>query len=171
MSRSAAKNRYTGICADARRQAATKLVPIIGVDFHLTEWSRRCADAIVAQWEPSRRKVAWDWNEILRRHHDPDRLDMALWCGDRLSGIGLCITTGQAVDVRFLEGDPRSDCPLKRSRSLIFFECAANYAQARGKTELRASTTCEELVIHYTQNFGFKIETPRRGPVYYRKPV
>jgi hypothetical protein len=107
-----------------------------------------------------------------RVHRDPDRLDIVIWGpNDRLCGLGLGLTSSEAVEVRFIEGDPRPDCPLKGKRILIILECAACYAQARGRKELRIQPINQRLEYLYRQTYGFVLETPRRGARYYRKGV
>lgn len=163
------KARFQGL-GDAARLAATRtLAPVVGVDFTMTGWTGRSREALAAQWTDG---VHFDWVEVFRRHRDPDRLDVALWSpGDRLSALVLGLTTGAAVELRFFEGDPRPDCPLKGRRTLIILECAANYAQARGRTELRIQPINERLETLYKLEYGFTLETPRRGAHYYRKVV
>jgi hypothetical protein len=96
---------------------------------------------------------------------------LAVWCGDRLAALALGLTTGEAVVVRFLEGDPRPDCPLKGRRILIVLECMANYAQGRGKAELRIEPANEALETLYRETYGFSLETPRGRSAYYKRTV
>lgn len=138
-----ARERYAQCRHEAFRSCEAELAPAIGVSFILSEYSGRALAAVQAQWEPYGRNVetAWDWHEIMRRHRDPDRLDMAIWSdNDRLCGLGLALTTGDAVAFRFLEGDPRDDCPLIGKRALIARDTCARYAQGRGRAELRVFT-------------------------------
>lgn len=169
-----AKKRYSDAREACRRQAGLRLGHVLGVEFHVSGWSNKGREAMADQWVDLKGATlsAWDWNEIFRRHHDPDRLDMVIWGpDDRLCGVGLALTTGQAVDIRFVEGDPRIDCPLKGKRTLIFLECAAGYAQQRGKAELRIEPKNSALVNLYTDVYGFSLETPRGANAYYRKAV
>jgi hypothetical protein len=167
-----AKQRYQEARDTCRRQAALKLSPILGVDFYVSGWSGRTRDAMLDQWVPAAPITGWDWAEIFRRHNDPDRLDMAIWStDDRLSGLGLGLTGSNFVEIRFVEGDPRQDCPLKGKRTLIFLECAAGYAQLRGKAELRIQPKNQALETLYTEIYGFTLETPRWGSAYYKKVV
>jgi hypothetical protein len=110
------------------------------------------------QWPIERHKDAsWDWIEVFRRYHrDADRLDMVLWGPqDRLCGLALGLCSKQAVEVRFVEGDCRTSCPLKSKRFLIFLECATNYAQGRGRAELRIDPVNPALERLYTETYGF----------------
>lgn len=154
----------------ARRAAAVALPSQLGVEFHLSGWTGKVREAYLDQWNGEHRS-GWDWVEIFRRHNDPDRLDIAIWSQNRLSGLALCLTSGTCVEIRFLEGDPREDCPLKGHRTLIVLECAANYAQARGKTELRIQPVNSDLETLYKDVYEFSLETPRGQAHYYRKVV
>ncbi len=109
------------------------LSPQVGVDFKLSGWNSAARHALEIQWQ----QREFDWPEIFRKHSEPDRLDVAIWVGDRLCGLGLATTTEVALNLLFFEGDARTDCPLKGLRILIFLDVAANYAQDRGKRELR----------------------------------
>jgi hypothetical protein len=169
MSLAGAKARYDAIKFNARRQATLALRPILGLDFHLAEWTVGACDAL-AQWKGNP-GTGWDWPEIFRRHNDPDRLDIVVWAGDRLAGLALCLTTAQAIEVRYLEGDPRPDCPLRGRRVLIVLECAQNYAHARGRTELWAQPMNDRLKALYREDYGFSLETPKGRRAYYRKRV
>jgi hypothetical protein len=169
-----AKERYQQAKDTCRREAAIKGGAFLGVEFYISGWSDRARHALSDQWlaEGVPAGTGWDWPEVFRRHNDPDRLDMAVWAPqDRLCGLGLCLTGSQFVEIRFVEGDPRQDCPLKGKRTLIFLECAAGYAQLRGKAELRIQPKNQQLEALYTELYGFSLETPRRGPAYYRKVV
>jgi hypothetical protein len=163
-----AKARYAEAKDGARRQAALNLEPILGRKFHLSAWSGKSREALADQWPAPN---PWDWNEIFRRHNDPDRLDAVIWAGERLAGLALMLTTSQYVEIRFLQGDPRVDCPLKGRRSLIIVECAACYAQARGRPELRVQPVSDRLKTLYIEKYLFELATPRRGGAYYHKRV
>jgi hypothetical protein len=169
-----ARAKYQSAKDKARQQTVRMLAPQVGVGFTMSGWFRRAREAFAEQWLTAGRHedAGWDWEHVFRRYNDPDQLDMVIWLpNNRLCGIGLGVTTSQAVSVRFIEGDPRSDCPLKGRRALIFLECAANYAQSRGKVELRIEPVNEELVNLYTEVYGFTLETPPRRRSYYKRKV
>lgn len=157
--------------AGAYRTAALNLQPHLGVEFNISSWSNKAARAFDSQWAAFKREVEWDWSEIFQAHRDFDRLDMAIWNGERLCGLGLGLTTASALDFRFLEGCPDPVCPLKGRRILIAMEAAACYAQARGKKEIRVSPINSSLESLYRDTYGFDLETPRKGEPYYRKGV
>jgi len=165
----AAKSRYAEAIDGARRQAALNLEAILSVKFHLSGWSSKGREALADQWP---RPNGWDWPTIFRRHNDPDRLDTVIWApDDRLAGLALALTASEYVEIRFMQGDPREDCPLKGRRALIVLECAACYAQARGRPELRVRPINPQLATLYIEKYGFALETPRRGSAYYYKKV
>ena len=170
----AAKARFAAAGDKARRQAALNLAPNIGGGFYITPWSHKAAEAYRDQWltadPPS--ESGWDWEEIFRRYRgEPDRLEMVIWAGARLCGLGLATTSNQAVTVRFMEGDPRPDCPFKGKRALICLEAATCYAQERGRTELRLEPLNPRLAELYKDVYGFVLETPYKGSAYYKKGV
>ncbi|WP_442582517.1 hypothetical protein ACSBOB_11470 [Mesorhizobium sp. ASY16-5R] len=163
----AAKIRYAQNRYDACKLAAETMSHFLGKPIQITEWSGRAARHL-HDWGSSH----FDWEKIFQEHREPDRLDMAIWGGkDRLSGLALGLTTGQSLMLRFVEGDPRSDCPLKGQRILIALQAAANYAQARGKKEIRLQPINEKLVNLYQKVYGFELESPRNEAPYYRKGV
>jgi hypothetical protein len=170
---SRAQRRYQEFRETCRREAALRLGPVLGLDFHVSGWSGKGREALASQWISEGNQLSvWDWNEIFRRHNDPDRLDMVIWGpSDRLCGLGLGLTMSQAVEIRFVEGDLRQGCPLKGKRTLIFLECAAGYAQLRGKAELRIEPKNQALINLYTKRYGFSLETPRGSSAYYKKVV
>lgn len=129
-------------------------------------------ERFLAQWCPhERRDGGFDWTEIFKRFREPNRLDIAISVGDRLSGLGLATMTNQHVCLRFLEGDPRSDCPLTGRRALIALETAAAYAQALGRKELRLYPVNSSLETLYIETYGFTLERPRKEEPYLRKGV
>jgi hypothetical protein len=68
--------------------------------------------------------------ELARVHKslgtDPSKFDVAVWGPEnRLSCLAVATLTPQAVILNFLEGDPRSDCPLRRKRGSGLVEIGA----------------------------------------------
>lgn len=166
-----AKERYATDRYDAFRIAALNLQPYLGVDFHISSWTTKAAAAFGEQWSRHKRTVNWDWPEIMRRHNDPDRLDLAIWVGDLLCGLGLGTTTAQAVKIRFCEGSPFPECPLKGRRILVMLEAATCYAQARGKQEIRIAPKNSSLESLYRDIYGFELVKGQNQEPYYRKGV
>lgn len=96
---------------------------------------------------------------------------MAVWSGARLSSLSLATTSGNAVHIRYLEGDPRPDCPLIGRRALIALEACAGYAQARGKAELRVHPLNDKLKSLYVGVYKFEVATPHKAEPYLFKRV
>ena len=95
-----------------------------------------------------------------------------VWSPDyRLSAVALIAIREGAIWVEFLEGDPRSDCPLIGKRTLIVLEAAACYAQAVGKKELRLRPVNDEIARYYREVFSFVLEKPRKGASYYLRGI
>jgi hypothetical protein len=166
--------KYTKCRHDALAKARATLAPTIGHEFNLTEYSGRVLEAIRSQWEPvgRHRDSCWDWAEVVRRHKDPDRLAFAIWeNGVSLCGVGLTLSTNIAIELRFLEGDPRPTCKLSGKRIVVALEVSANYAQARGKRELRVRPINSRLESLYVGTFGFARCSPRGEEPYLAKLV
>ena len=155
-----ARQRYETAAENARREAALRVVKMIGIDFSLGRWAARAREAYPAQWAD---QSQFDWPEVFRRHNDMDRLDIVMWGPEnRLSGLAMGLTTPKCVEIRFLEGDPRPNCPLKKFRALIAIECSACYAQALGREELRVQPVNKELEDYY-RSFNFEPVKPPKG--------
>jgi hypothetical protein len=169
-----AKQRYAAAAFEAYRVAALDLVPAVGVEFYITNWTRRAADAYRIQWcnAPRQPENPFDWEDIFRHHKDPDRLEVVIWGPEqRLSGLGLATTNRQSVILQFVEGDARADCPLQGKRLGIILETAACYAQERGKAELRLQPINEKLASLYVDAYGFTRETKKGERPYFRRPI
>lgn len=152
--------RYLRVRLDAYKEAIQNLRAHIKGDFKIVEINSRAYQAVRDQWDRHGRSpdADWDWRELMRRYRDPDRLDMAIWSqSDRISGLALAVTTGPAVELKFLEADPRADCPLRGKRALIARETVACYAQARGKREVRVRPINEAVASLYRDVYGFEL--------------
>lgn len=168
------RERYLQCAHDAFRKCEAKLLQRARLSFAITEYSGRSAEAVREQWEPFGRdhETAWDWAELVRHYRkDPDTLAMAVWSGERLSSLCLATTSGNAVHIRYLEGDPRADCPLRGCRALIALEACAGYAQSRGKTELRVHPLNDRLKGLYVDTYGFDVCSPKKAEPYLFKRV
>ena len=170
----AARARYLQCQHDARFACERDLAAHVGVMFTLSEISQRAFLTLERQWEPAGRSEElgwWDWHKILQSHrNEPDRFELAIWAGERLCALGLATTGGNSVTVRFLEGDPRGDCPLKGRRALIALDASARYAQARGKAELRVEPINSTLEALYVGTYGFQRRSPRgEQPHFFRQ--
>lgn len=175
MSRELARavERYREDALSACRTTSHALQAAVG-DFYITGWTHKGRQAFREQWLPAQRgrSFKWEWEEIFRRHREPDRLELVVWApGDRLSALGLVLTTSRAVELRFLEGDQRPDCPLKGHRILIVLEAAARYAQSRGKLEIRVQPINAPLAKVYCDIYRFKEVRPKGEVPYLRREI
>ena len=167
-----ARARYLPRCDQARRAAAQTISGGLDLDLSLTGWSRSVSEAWKAQWLDGDRRSAshWDWDMIHARYHnDVDRLDLAMWVGNRLCGLALTTLSGEAATVRFLEGQPYEDCPLVGYRAVIAIETAQNYAQLNGRREVRVRPVSPRLEELYRDILGFELATPRGEAAYYKR--
>jgi hypothetical protein len=139
----------------------------IGVNFRVSEISLKALEACDSQWGKSN----WDWHEIYRNYRDADAFKFAIWVDDTLCGLAVATTSGQSVVLRFVEGSPDVNCPLKGRRILIALEAAANYGQNRGKRELKLEPLNEELISLYESVYGFEVVRQGKGPVFCRKGI
>ena len=145
---------------------------MLSLNFRLTIWTTRVEQCINDQWGTNRHPDAsWEWGNILRRYRDPDVFAFAGWVNEhRLAFVGLALTNSVAVELRFLEGDPRANCPLGGSRALIALDVSANYAQAVGRREIwvrPVNQALESLCV----GLGFELEAPRGQHRYFRRRV
>jgi hypothetical protein len=168
-----AKERYSAAAFEAYRSAALTLQPEFGLHLAITSWTNKAEDAYRSQWPKDRHPDAgWSWDEIFRRHRDPDRLPIVIWGpSDRLCGLGLALTAGRVINLRFLEGDPRSDCPLKGRRIAIALEATAVYGQALGKGEITIDPVNADLENLYIDTYGFTKESVRGKKPCFRRTI
>jgi hypothetical protein len=136
--------------------------------FELSEWSGRTFSALGEQW-PS---TQFDWEKVRNAYcREPDRFDAAIWAGDRLCGLFLATLAGESVTLRFVEGDPRRDCPLMGRRLLIALDAVVNYTQINGRYELRVEPINDKLIKLFETDFGFRAVKPHKGSPYWTKQV
>lgn len=153
----------------AASKAAAETARAIGIDVTITEYSRRASEAVELQWVG--RQPSWDWAEIARRHRSPKTFCVAMWSGERLAGLALIELTTVAATVRFVEGDPRPDSPVKGKCALVALEIATNYAQRCGLSEIRIHPINDALVTLYENVYGFELVKPLKEEPYYRKGI
>jgi len=143
------------------------LRPHIGVNFRVSEITRKALEACDAQWGAS----TWDWHALHQAYRDVDAFKFAIWVDETLCGLAIATTTGQSVVLRFVEGSPDVNCPLKGRRILIALEAAANYGQRRGKRDLKLEPLNEHLINLYETTYGFEVVRPRKGPAFCTKRI
>lgn len=152
---------FEAAAEEARRETMRRLVPELG-EFVLTDWSG--AD-LTNPWPGS-----FNWSVINLTYRAPDRLELAIWVDNRLIGLGICESDGDAIVIHVIQGDPDSACPLVGRRALVMIDAATNYAQIRGKHLLRLHPVAE-LVNFYVTVFGFSPPEPATGSPYYWRRV
>lgn len=154
----------------ARHEACIKaghLRQVLSVNFEVAEMGRAALDAVATQWKTSK----FNWDEIYRDMRGIDTFKFAIWVGDRLCGLGVATTSNQSIRLRFIEGSPLEDCPLKGRRILIALEAVAYYGQLRGKKELLLEPLNEKLISVYETTYGMKIIHPTKGNPYASKGI
>lgn len=159
---------------EARREAGKTMEAFLGRPLNLGAWSGRVQQAYEEQWLHGQRHndAGWDWPEIIRRHrNEPDAMSIAIWSEARLSGLALAVTNADAITVKFLEGDPRADCPLKGVRALIALEAATMYGQGIGRREVRVEPANDTLATMYRDMLGFALAEPPHGTAYYVRVI
>ncbi len=157
----------------AARLQASQALRVLGLNVEITSCGRNVLHAIESQWGAKRRpELSWDWSEIFRRYSELKTLDMAVWtAGERLAMVGLATASNAALTLRFVEGDPSSDCELKGKRILIALEVSTIYAQMLGLGELRIHPVNEALKQLYESVYGFGLVTPRGEVPYWSRVI
>lgn len=165
----AAQVHYEGLQNEATVAARTSL-RAAGISLDVMRFNRRAFEALTDQWRD--RRVDWDWHEICRKNRGPKSYCIAIWAdADCLAGLSLMTVSGEAVTVRYLEGDPRPDCPIKGLRALVALEVATNYAQICGLYEVRIQPLNEALASLYENVYGFELVKRTKECPYYRKRI
>jgi hypothetical protein len=172
MSLATANTRYLDYKLRAIEATNNTFKTVLPMQFRVGRWTMQALESIATQWEPNRHPDAsWDWELIVRRYGDPDDFAFTGWVHDgRLAFVGLATTTGVAVELKFLEGDPRSDCPLEGYRALVALDLCWNYAQGCGRNELWVRPVNDSVASLYT-SYGFELASPKRQEPYFRRRV
>lgn len=161
--------RFQMTARTALARAEATLAVHVGSPMALEPAGRRAELAFRDAWFPAAPDRGFDWLEIWRQLRAPDTLHMAVWArqmrgDDQLAALASLRVTGRAVEVAFLEGDPRPDCPLKGVRTAAVLEAAAHYAQLLGRRELRLTPVNERTRRLYVEGYGFaeRLENGRK---------
>ena len=170
-----ARRRYGEFKDWASAQAVRNVAPDLGLDVHLNRWGPKAAEALERQWGSADRDPVATWDGAVvsdRAHREPKSLDMALWTGDgRLCALALASLGAAAVTLRFVEGDPRVDCPYKGRRLPVLLEATVLYGQRTGRGEIRIEPINPALEVLYESLYGFKRESPRNGPPFFYREI
>jgi hypothetical protein len=127
----------------------------------------KALDAVQQQWGSSQ----FDWDAVNSNYRGIDAFKFAIWVDDILCGLAIATTGDKNVKLRFIEGSPDPNCPLKGRRVLIALEAAANYGQRRGKHVLTLEPLNEKLILLYETAYGFEVVRPSKGPPYCTKGI
>lgn len=123
---------------------------------------RHALEHFAAAWaDHPRRRVSWPWPVMVadyQRNH-PERFEVALWSGDTLCGLALGrpSRSKSVLTVKYVEGNPDLEHPLKGLVAAIAIATAHAYAKALGSTLLRLDAPLEPLVPLYRDDFGFTL--------------
>lgn len=148
--------------ADRRTQAAAHAVEQAAIRFDLDIdiqlWGEATNRAIEKQW----RSTAFSWQEILDDHRNHTCWKFAIWAedGERLAALCACKVRKNFVEFSAMEGDPRSDCPLKPQRFSIALDAVVRYASSCGLKEIQCEPLNEKLANHYISVYGFERTKP-----------
>lgn len=168
------KAHYEKLRGDARLQAG-KAVQELGLPMRFASTSRRTVEAIAAQWGEARsaqNRPSWDWEQILRKYDDINRLDVAGWTtDDRLAMVALATMTKTAVTLRYVEGDPRADCQFKGKRVALALEVVTRYGQMNGLSDLRIQPLNDALAQRYEIEFGFTLVSTKGEVPYWHREI
>lgn len=168
------RERYRTARYRALLKSSQTLAQYTQIPFGLAEVNKTTQKAYTDQWIVRHAEQSFDWLKVWDTHREMDTLHMAVWAGppgSRLSGLACCLVKRSAVEIRFLEGDGRLDCPLKGLRTLMAVEGAASYAQAIGRTELRIEPVNDKTRDLYVVGFGFEPCGQRGKETYFRRAV
>ena len=159
--------------AEAVGAAIKQLSQYAPAPFTVSDWSRSAEEAYSEQWckVPRHPDGGWDWPEMRRRYRAPDDQFLVIRSGERLSALGLVTVANASVKLAFLEGDPRSDCPLRRFRTVLALDIAAFYGQRLGRKELRLEPVNSTVKALYVDRYGFEEVAPARGTPYLKKDL
>lgn len=151
---------------------AQRMSEALGFRVSILQISNRALD-VAERWsrDGADDRVGFDWRKVKEAHREPKRLELSMWAGDRLCGLALCLIKNSAVEVRFLEGAPAMDCPLKGRRILVALDCAANYAQACGRSQIRLQPINEGLAELYERDYGFTRVSLKGQEPFFKKEV
>ena len=97
---------------------------------------------------------------------------MAVWEGAELCGLALgSVSKGrQQITVRFMEGSPRPEHPLRGAVAIVVFEAAAAFAEVLRADRILLRSPLPALWPLYTR-FGFTLAFESAGLVYFEKTL
>jgi hypothetical protein len=129
------------------------------------------AGALIAwdrQWEESRTVKreygGWDWRALRKHYNEPDRFDVALWCGELLCGlaIGQPSAKGRFLVMHYLERRYGDSNPLRRRVIRLVSAGVVDYAERLGCEAVRIWRPAQGLIVKYTA-IDYHYHPPKGG--------
>lgn len=141
----------------ARLQSAKLFQENFKLTISLSTISNRAISASQS-WVHPEGASGYPWQEIKNLHRQPDRLEVAVWSGGRLCGLAIAVTKNSVLEICFIEGDPSPGNPTKGAVAMIVLDCAARYAQKRGRSQLRLKPANNRVAELYKTTYGFYVD-------------
>lgn len=133
----------------ARSTAELRMRQRYGDALAITDWSR-VAQADI--WPDNE----LHWETILGYPFGPTALEIAIWWQRQLVGLAIATVMGNIMLLRFVEGRPGPDAPLKGQRVPVVLDVVIEYAQLIGRPEIRLKPNNEQLRNYYIADCGFR---------------
>jgi len=121
------------------------------------------------EWAPTEDRPhqdgGWDWPAIHgQTQYKKAKFCIALWHGKTtLSGLTLVSVARRAVRIEIVEGNPRSNHPLKGSVLPILLDTVARFGQQLGRAELRLMNPVKGMVRVYCEVYNFELVALPKG--------
>lgn len=96
------------------------------------------------------------WEMIIGHDFGPMALEIAIWWRRQLVGLAIATAMGNTMLLRFVEGRPGADAPLKGQRVPIVLDVVMEYAQIIERPEIRLKPNNEQLRNYYIADCGFR---------------
>lgn len=133
---------------EARAASEQRMRARYGNALSLTDWAQVTADEL---WPDDE----LHWEILLRYDFGATSLELAIWWERELIGLAIATVLADVVLLRFVEGHPGAQAPLKGQRMPIVLDTVIEYAQRIGRSEIRLKPNNEELRNYYIVNCGF----------------
>lgn len=167
-------HQFAQVRSAAYRRATAQVTSIGGVP-GIVRLGEITAEAI-REWERSWKPAfanskgamgGWDWERLADQYRkQPDSFQLAIWAGDVLCGLAVGTVDRTAVTVRYLEGHPSGNHPLKKKVLPIVFAVATEYAKGLKRRYLRIDSPLPGTYGTLYQGLGFALEKAADGREY-----
>lgn len=126
--------------------------------------------AVASQWEPRRRRVAWDWagQFVYWRKKRPTRWDLAIWLGDELICLALGYASRPGKKILYLAGVERipGDHPDAQFVLPMVIDATERYARRLGAAEVRILQPHPALEARYAVlGYTYTYDNAKRSTV------